>query len=90
MVSKVISFIPYLIVPSIFFISAYLGLTLLFTSKEALIDRYQDFFYQFADRLPDNRGRHSFRHVVVTGRLTGLVALGVCAATGFYVATSML
>lgn len=91
MISNIASNAPYLLWPTIFFVSGFIGITLLFSPRDQLIDRYQNFLFNVMERTPHHRSnRRRYRKVMLALRLLGLLAVAICGGTGFFVATTML
>ena len=71
----VIKLLPYLVCPAVILISAALGVYLLFTSRETLIERYEELVYNLTHENPHDLDRSHTRNLVRSGRVLGICAI---------------
>ena len=81
--SKVVEALPFIIHPAIVMVSATVGIYLLTSSREKLVDQYTSLFYSLTNQHPEEYGVGRVRSFVVTSRVIGGVAVAFSLLMAF-------
>ncbi len=71
----VFKFVPYLAFPALVLISAVVGLHLILTSQEVLLERYERLVYNLTNEHPEDFNGGNQRTIVLYGRILGATSL---------------
>ncbi|MBC2595540.1 hypothetical protein H5P28_14835 [Ruficoccus amylovorans] len=85
MIARVLTLLPYLVLPALVLIPAIIGAHLLLSNGDILVERYQRLVYNLTQEQPEEEGDH--QAIIRYSRLIGIFALvfSLCmAALSYY------
>jgi len=82
--------IPYLIASAVFFILFALGLGLIVTSRERVLERFGEFYFALTHRSYDETSEISDKTVVILSRVGGAICLLFSFSCAWFIATRMM